>query len=88
MEKQKIEKGDKPKKKPAAKVKATLRMEGDVRQFFFMPKNVQLTYYILRMTTTRELEHMKLTTTTISCKTKYLQKLCNTELHKRFIQLV
>lgn len=31
LEKQKLEKGDKPKKKPAAKVKATLRMEGDVR---------------------------------------------------------
>jgi translation initiation factor 3 subunit J len=31
LEKQKLEKGDKPKKKPAAgKVKATLRMEGDV----------------------------------------------------------
>ena len=30
LEKQKLEKGDKPKKKPAAKAKATLRMEGDV----------------------------------------------------------
>lgn len=30
LEKQKLEKGDKPKKKPAAKVKATLKMEGDV----------------------------------------------------------
>ncbi|CRK96438.1 CLUMA_CG009854, isoform A [Clunio marinus] len=29
IEKQKIEKGDKPKKKPAAKIKARLRMEGD-----------------------------------------------------------
>jgi translation initiation factor 3 subunit J len=33
LEKQKLEKGDKPKKKPAAKAKATLRMEGDVSSF-------------------------------------------------------
>lgn len=30
LEKQKIEKGDKPKKKAATKVKARLRIEGDV----------------------------------------------------------
>lgn len=30
LEKQKIEKGDKPKKKAATKVKAKLRIEGDV----------------------------------------------------------
>lgn len=32
LEKQKIEKGDKPKKKAAAKAKARLRIEGDVSE--------------------------------------------------------
>jgi translation initiation factor 3 subunit J len=39
LEKQKLEKGDKPKKKPAAKVKATLRMEGDVSFLKRLEKN-------------------------------------------------
>jgi translation initiation factor 3 subunit J len=37
LEKQKLEKGDKPKKKPAAgKIKAKLRVEDDVSAFFLL----------------------------------------------------
>jgi hypothetical protein len=69
LEKQKLEKGDKPKKKPAAKVKATLRMEGDVSFIKSdYKKNLSFIFNFFRTITTLELVHTKQMTTTISCK--------------------
>jgi Translation initiation factor eIF3 subunit len=69
LEKQKMEKGDKPKKKAGPKSKVKLRIEGDVSATLPVT-SATLTSVVSssRMITVREPPHSKLTTTTTSCK--------------------
>lgn len=68
LEQQKIEKGDKPKKKTGAKVKAKIRMEVDVSIFKITAVEALPSSFSSRTITTRELELSKLTITMNSCK--------------------
>lgn len=63
-----MEKGDKPKKKAGAKVKAKLRMEGDVSCSRSTTRILYNLYNYSRMITHHELVPTRPTTTMTSCK--------------------
>jgi hypothetical protein len=68
LEKGKMEKGDKPKKKAGQKVKARLRIEGDVSSLKLSDKKFFANEIPSRTITRQELEHSRPTTMMTSCK--------------------